>query len=172
MPTLALSGNADALGGGLESLFDVNALVANILANLTAPIFQGGRLRANIDLQKAGLTQLLESYVSTVLSAYFDVENALYADGILAQQEVVLREGVQEALAAEKLLEERFVEGLTSIFDLLDAQSRRISAEGQLISSRANRLRNRVSLHVALGGGAYGEVPPDALPAFLRSLSP
>jgi outer membrane protein TolC len=43
---------------------------------------------------------------------------------------------------------------------LLDAQSRRLSAEGQLINARAERLNNRVRMHVALGGGQYGsEIP-------------
>jgi len=79
-----------------------------------------------------------------------------------------LRVSAEEALEAEKRLELRYTEGLASILQLLDAQTRRISAQGQLISARAERLQNRVRLHVALGGGAYGDIPPDALPAFLR----
>ena len=62
----------------------------------------------------------------------------------------------------------RYTEGLATILQLLDAQTRRLSAEGQLISARAERLQNRVRLHLALGGGAYGDIPPDAFPAFLR----
>jgi len=86
----------------------------------------------------------------------------------LATIEASLRVAVEEALEAEKRLELRYTEGLVTILQLLDAQTRRLNAEGQLISARAERLQNRVRLHVALGGGAYGDIPPDALPAFLR----
>jgi outer membrane protein TolC len=163
-----LSGSTTAAGGGLASFFDFDALVAQLAANLTAPIFQGGRLRANVEVQEAVLEQQLQTYIGTVLDAYLDVENALDGEARLAERETALRIAVDESLEAEERLELRYTEGLATILQLLDAQSRRLSAEGQLISARAERLQNRVRLHVALGGGAYGDIPPDALPAFLR----
>jgi len=92
-----------------------------------------------------------------VLDAYLEVENALDAEQRLAEREAALRESLDEAIKAEERLERRYAEGLASILQLLDAQSRRISAESQLISARTERLNNRVRLHVALGGGLYGE---------------
>ena len=167
-PSLSLSGSTSGSGGGLESLFDIDALVANLASNLTAPIFQGGRLRANVEVQDAILEQQLQTYIGTVLQAYFDVENALEGETRLEESEKALRIAVDESLEAEKRLELRYTEGLATILQLLDAQTRRLSAEGQLISARAERLQNRVRLHLALGGGAYGDIPPDAFPAFLR----
>ena len=168
LPSLSLTSAGNANGGGIASFFDIDALVANMAANLTAPIFQGGRLRGNVEIQEAILKQQLQSYIGTVLGAYLDVENALDAETRLAETEAALRIAVDEAFKAEERLELRYTEGLVTILQLLDAQTRRLSAEGQLISARAQRLQNRVSLHVALGGGAYGDIPPDALPAFLR----
>jgi NodT family efflux transporter outer membrane factor (OMF) lipoprotein len=168
LPSLSLSGSTTASGGGLASFFDFDALVAQLAANLAAPIFQGGRLRANVEVQEAVLEQQLQTYIGTVLDAYLDVENALDGEARLAERETALRIAVDESLEAEERLELRYTEGLATILQLLDAQSRRLSAEGQLISARAERLQNRVRLHVALGGGAYGDFPPDALPAFLR----
>jgi len=168
LPSLSLTGSTSAAGRDLSSFFDFDALVANLAANLTAPIFQGGRLRANVDVQEAVLEQQMQSYIGTVLDAYLDVENALDGEARLAERETALRIAVDESLEAEKRLELRYTEGLATILQLLDAQTRRLSAEGQLISARAERLQNRVRLHVALGGGAYGDVPPDAFPAFLR----
>ena len=168
LPSLSLTSATSANGGGVASFFDIDALVANMAANLTAPIFQGGRLRGNVEIQEAILKQQLQSYIGTVLGAYLDVENALDAERRLAETEAALRIAVDEAFEAEERLALRYTEGLVTILQLLDAQTRRLSAEGQLISARAQRLQNRVSLHVALGGGAYGDVPPDALPAFLR----
>ena len=168
LPSLSLSGSTSAGGTGFDSFFDIDALVASIAANLVAPIFQGGRLRANVEIQEALLEQQLQSYIGTVLGAYLDVENALDAETRLAEVEAALRVAVDESLKAEERLELRYTEGLATILQLLDAQTRRLSAEGQLISARAERLQNRVRLHVALGGGAYGDIPPDAFPAFLR----
>lgn len=167
-PSLNLTSSVSAAGTGLGSFFDIDALVASLASSLTAPIFQGGRLRANVDVQEAVLEQQLQSYIGTVLDAYLDVENALDGETRLAERETALRIAVDESLEAERRLELRYTEGLATILQLLDAQSRRLSAEGQLISARAERLQNRVRLHVALGGGAYGDIPPDAFPAFLR----
>jgi len=167
-PSLSLSSSVSAGGTGLESFFDVDALVASLASNLTAPIFQGGRLQANVDIQKAILEQQLQSYIGTVLNAYLDVENALDAEKRLADIEASLLVAVEESLEAEKRIELRYTEGLATILELLDSQTRRLNAEGQLISARTERLQSRVRLHLALGGGAYGDIPPDALPAFLR----
>jgi len=168
LPSLSLTSSGTGNGNSFETFFDFDALVANLAANLTAPIFQGGRLRGNVEIQEAVLKQQMQSYIGTVLNAYLDVENALDAETRLAETEAALRIAADEALKAEERLELRYLEGLVPILQLLDAQTRRLSAEGQLISARAERLQNRVRLHVALGGGAYGDVPPDALPAFLR----
>ncbi len=168
LPRLSLTSSISAAGGGLDSFFDIDALVASVASSLTAPIFQGGRLRANVEVQEAVLEQQLQSYIGTVLNAYLDVENALDAETRLAEREAALRISVKESLEAEMRFELRYTEGLATILDLLDAQSRYLSAEGQLISARAERLQNRVRLHLALGGGAYGDIPPDAFPAFLR----
>jgi NodT family efflux transporter outer membrane factor (OMF) lipoprotein len=137
-------------------LFDLKELAKRLTASLTAPIFQGGRLDAQIDSQMATLTGRVESYVGTVLTAYQEVENALDAEGRLAEREAALRDSLQESRLAEERLEDRYVEGLATILQLLDAQSRRLNAEGQLISARTERLNNRVRMHVAFGGGEYG----------------
>ncbi len=163
LPRLSLSGGVNAGGTGLNNLFDIDALVASLAGGLTQPIFQGGRLKANVEQQKAVLEQQLESYAGTALAAYLEVENALDAETRLEEREAALRVSLEEAVQAERRLELRYSEGLASILQLLDAQSRRISAESQLIGSRKERLANRVRLHVALGGGEQGNLPVNAL---------
>lgn len=159
LPQLTLSGGLNANGTGLNNLFDIDALVASLTAGLTQPIFQGGRLKANVEQQKAILTQQLESYAGIVLNAYLEVENALDGENRLYERETALRLSLEEAVQAENRLQLRYSEGLASILQLLDAQSRRISAESQLIGARKERLANRVRLHVALGGGPLGDLP-------------
>lgn len=164
LPSLSFNGGLNLAGSALNNIFDLDRLVADIAGGLTAPIFQGGRLKANVAQQEALMRQQLESYAGTALGAYLEVENALDADARLAEREAALRRSLNEALKAEERLELRYTEGLTTILQLLDSQSRRLNAESQLISARKERLANRVRLHVALGGGDITQtaILPDA----------
>ena len=153
LPRLSLDGGINDNSGSLKKLFDLDSLIADIAAGLTQPIFQGGRLKAAVAQREALLRVQLETYAGTALRAYLEVENALDAESRLFEREQALRVAVDEATKAEERLEIRYTEGLATILQLLDAQSRRLSAEGQLINARAERLANRVRLHVALGGG-------------------
>jgi NodT family efflux transporter outer membrane factor (OMF) lipoprotein len=170
LPRLSFDGGTNLSGTALNNIFDFDAIIASLAAGLTAPIFQGGRLKANIAQQEALLRQQIENYAGTALDAYLEVENALDAERRLAQREAALRVSLEEAIKAEERLELRYAEGLASILRLLDSQSRRISAESQLISARKERLANRVRLHVALGGGDITETA--ALPALQASIVP
>ncbi|CAM3684757.1 efflux transporter outer membrane subunit [Litorimonas haliclonae] len=155
-PSLSLSGGASEQALNLADTFDFAEIAFRLTAQLTAPIFQGGRIRGQIDGQEAQLRSQVETYVETVLQAYSEVENAIDAEQRLGEREAALRISVEEAQKAEDRLESRYIEGLATILQLLDAQSRRLSAEGQLINARTERLNNRVRMHVAMGGGLYG----------------
>ena len=153
LPTLSLRGTTSLGATSFAEIFDIDALVLRLIANTAMPIFQGGRIKANIAQQEAILKQQLENYAGAALTAYLEVENALDAEQRLFERETALRTSLNEAREAEGRLELRYTEGLATILQLLDAQSRRLSAEGQLIGARKERLANRVRMHVALGGG-------------------
>lgn len=156
LPRLTLSADGNLQAGDITELFDIDALVGTILANLVAPIYQAGALKAEVKRNEAVLRQQIENYASTVLTAYLEVENALDAEQRLAEREAALRVALQEADQAVVRLERQYSQGLVNILQVLDAQSRAINAEGALISARKERLANRVRLHLALGGGSYG----------------
>ena len=145
--------------GNFTDIFDLSSLAYRVATQLTAPIFRGGQLRAQVDAQRDQLAAQLESYVGTVLDAYLEVENALDAERRLAAREDALRVALEESDAAERRLRLRYTEGLATILQLLDAQNRSLNSEGQLIAARSERLANRVRLHAALGGGALGTLP-------------
>lgn len=153
LPRLTLTGNGNLSSTTFAEFLDIDALAIQLAANFSAPLFQGGRLKGNVEQQEAILREQLEDYAGVALNAYLEVENALEAEQRLLERETALRTSVDESRKAEDRLETRYTEGLATILQLLDAQSRRISAEGQLISARKERLSNRVRMHVALGGG-------------------
>lgn len=163
LPQFSITSQLSDGAPSVAELFNIDSLVANIAGNISGPVFQGGRLKADIRQQEAEFRTELENYVDIVLQAYLEVENALNAETRLQEREQALERAVEEALKAEERLELRYTEGLATILQLLDAQTRRISAEGQLISAQKERLANRVRLHLALGGGDIGSLPTDTI---------
>lgn len=158
LPRLSFTGRSGTGGGELGDLLDADTLVTNLIGSLTAPIWSGGALRAERDRAEAAARAQLHTYVSTVLTAWREAEDAIYADALLEARLAAQLEAFEQAAAAEGLVERQYRSGLATIFELLDAQSRRISAESLLISARRARATNRVDIYLALGG--------DFLPAY------
>jgi len=157
LPRITITGGLDSSGSQINDILSIQNVIGNFAGGLTYPIFQKGALRADVAAQRAVLQEQMESYTDTLLTAYLEVENALSAEQRLEEREAALRDALTESSLAEERLEARYIEGLATILELLDAQSRRISAEAMLITARKDRLTNRVALHVALGGGVLGE---------------
>src|SRR5262249_38226397 len=76
-PTFTLTGTGGFESGFVESLFNWQSGIWAIAENVTAPIFEGGRLKANLEAAKAQYRQTVAVYVNQVLIAYGDVEDAL-----------------------------------------------------------------------------------------------
>lgn len=153
-PSLSITARASSSEDALEDALDPARLAAQLVSNLSAPVFTGGALRAEREAAQARAESAAESYVSTVLTAWNEVEDTLAADGFLALQETAQLRALEEARLAEELGERQYANGLISIFNLIDLQTRRLTAESSVISARSARASNRVRYHLALGGGA------------------
>lgn len=159
-PALSLSGSSQQNFDNVNDIeFDLDSLVSNILANLTQPVFQGGRLRAQAAAQRSQMEASAYTYASTVLSAYEEVENAVAAERFLTAQLDAQQLAFEEAVAAEELTNRQYVSGTTNIFNLINAQQRRISAESQYIAAARQRLSNRIDLYLALGAPFEAPLP-------------
>ena len=152
LPRLTLSSQIGTSGPDLSDLIDPERLAGNIAAGLFQPLFQGGRVRANAKRQRAIAEASLLSYAQTALEAYEEAENAIDAETFLAASESALKLAYEEAAAAEDLTERRYSSGTATIFDLLNAQTRRISSESAYIQAQRQRVSNRVALYLAIGG--------------------
>ena len=122
-------------------------------ASLLAPIFQGGRLRANVRLTEERKAELVEEYRKTVLVALQEVEDALAAVRGSRQRVVQLTTGFQEARNAFRLSRIQYEAGAIDFSTLLDAQRTQFVAEDNLALARFDRLIAAVNLVHALGGG-------------------
>lgn len=166
LPRLTLTGtagNSVGPGGGLDDIDDSVNMVSNVVAGLTMPIFQGGALFTESRASVADRRAAASEYVSTAISAWREVEATISADASLAVREAEFAIAAEEARAAQDLAEREYGRGVATIFELIDAYTRRIDAERGLIAARAQRVANRIDYHVALGGGARtgGVAPPE-----------
>jgi outer membrane protein, multidrug efflux system len=154
LPALSLRASGAGAGTGLRDVTDVDSLVKTMVANLTMPIFNGGQLRAEVRANEASAKAAAAEYVERAIDAWTEVEDALSADAAFAVRERELASASLEAAEAQALAERQYSSGLISIFDLINAYTRRIDAQRGLIQVRAERAANRVRYHAALGGGA------------------
>ncbi|MEZ5947196.1 MAG: TolC family protein [Hyphomonas sp.] len=153
LPSLRFTASAGNTSTDIGDVFDPELIAARLIGGLTLPLFHGGRLDAQRDAAVAQAESAVANYASAALSAWSEVENALAADTLLATQEDAQSRSLEEAKLAEELAERQYTSGTITIFNLIDAQTRRITAESQLISVRSSRAANRISYHLALGGG-------------------
>ncbi len=125
------------------------------------PIFAGGRIRAQIEVQNAQQEQALAVFERTVLTALEDVENALVAYLREGDRRRALDEAVVANRAAVGLAEDLYKKGLTSFIDVLDAQRALYLSQADLARSEAEVTLDLVGLYKALGGGWESQEPKE-----------
>lgn len=153
LPRISLTASGGRSSSQLDDLLSSQFSLWSVAANATQPLFQGGRLLANVDLTEARAREAAEHYRQVVLQAFGEVEDALEAESHLRQRQEDLELSVVQSQEATRLAGERYRLGLTDFVTLVEAQRSAFSAESQLIGVRRQLLDNRVNLHLALGGG-------------------
>lgn len=152
-PRLALTGSGGRRAAELEDLLDSDFTVWSLAGNLLAPLFQGGRLRAGVDLAEAGYDAELARYAAAALGAFAEVEATLAAQEDLAAQLDALARAAHESRAALRLADERYLSGLADYLVVLESQRQAFTSESQLLEVHRGLLASRVDLYLALGGG-------------------
>jgi NodT family efflux transporter outer membrane factor (OMF) lipoprotein len=151
-PRLALTGSGGIATNALRRLLDGDFAIWSLAGGLTQPLFQGGRLRAQVDVADAQTREALERYASQVLTAFGEVEIALDAQAHMRERAARLAEAAEQAAAARELAEQRYASGLETVLGVLETQRRQLEAQSQLLAIRRLQLDTRVDLHLALGG--------------------
>jgi multidrug efflux system outer membrane protein len=151
-PSLNLTANAGVESDALLAILSRGNVISIGLSAL-APIFEGGRLRAQVELSEAQRLELIEAYRGAVLEALADVEDALNAVRRTREREAALATAATEARRAFALAEAQYRAGAIGLLELLDAQRTLFSTEDSLASARFDRLSGLADLYRALGGG-------------------
>lgn len=157
-PSLTLSGSFGATSPDLDELLKGNFSVWGLATSLAQPLFQGGRLRAEIRASEATVDSHLHQFVHTALNAYGEVEIAMAAEQWMAQQHEALKEAHTQSSAALVRAEEQYDRGLVDYLFVLEAQRGVLGSESRILALRRQMLQNRVDLYMALGGGFTAQV--------------
>lgn len=159
-PRLNLTVSGGTLSDSVGDLLDGDFRVWSLIGGLVQPIFQGGRIRAEIARTDGVRNEAAERFASAVLQAYGEVERSLAAEQYLHSAAEQLRLTARELAAARELAEDRYRSGVGDYLSVLESQTRSFNAESQLLSARRALLDNRINLHLALGGGFRAPVTP------------
>lgn len=153
LPQISLTGSRGTSSNQLKDLLNNDFSVWSIAGNLLQPIFQGGRLRANVALTKTQAEIALTQYQRAALNAFAEVENALANERYLTERQEALQEATTQALAARDLAENQYNRGLIDFITMLETQRSAYNNEQQLLAINRQRLDARIDLYLALGGG-------------------
>jgi multidrug efflux system outer membrane protein len=151
-PTISLTGAFGGVSTDVSNLFSAGK-AWSIAAGLTGPLFQGMRLKNQYDVNVALFEQARVRYESTVTNAFGEVSTALVAYQKLAATEREQAGSVAAYQEAVRLANIRYVAGLSSYVEVLDAEQQLFPAENFLAQTRFLRLDAFVQLYKALGGG-------------------
>lgn len=152
-PKFKMSGTIGLDAFSVANLFLSGSRSYSFGPSITIPIFAGGSIRQNIEVQSALQEQYLIAYETAVLTALEEVENALIA----YVQEQSRRQALSDAATAAKqtveLAKMKYETGLMDFSVVLDAERSLLSLEDELAQSEGKVTSNLIRLYKALGGG-------------------
>jgi multidrug efflux system outer membrane protein len=152
-PRISLTAGLGLASNDLSDLFTGNARTWSFLPQLTLPIFDAGRNKANLSLSEVRSNIAVADYEKLVQVAFREVADALVARAAITE-EVAAQQAVQQAQAERLVLAQaRYKNGIANYLEVLDAERELFSAEQQLLQTRLLKLTNAVDLYRSLGGG-------------------
>ena len=158
-PSVTLTGSIGLQSVQPWTMFNLDARNYAAGPGIAIPIFEGGQLKATLELKKAQQQEAAITYQKTVLSAWHDVDNALTAYQTEQSRRDQLIQAVAQNQRALGLAQSRYQEGVADFLQVLTAQQNLLSTQQQLALATTNVSANLVALYKALGGGWETQLP-------------
>jgi multidrug efflux system outer membrane protein len=164
-PSLNITG---LLGYATNDLmaFNTGGLAWAVAGSLTGPLFQFGKNKRRVEIEKANTNAMLKNYENVAIRAFKEVEDALIAIQTLKEELAAQKQRNVAAINAEYLSEQRYDKGQTSYLEVLESQRQSFEAQLQYSQTLRDMLNAHVTLYKALGGGWLS---PEEEQAFIRS---
>jgi outer membrane protein, multidrug efflux system len=152
-PQLSLTASGGVAGSDFSNIFVPEGRLIYGVGSLTQPIFEGGRLRGQLQLSEENKREMVLNYQKTIAEAFRDASNALIA----VDKQRISREQQEKLVAAAEdaaqLARMRYQGGATSYLEVLTTDSTLFSAQLSLVNFREGEAQSLVQLYEALGGG-------------------
>ena len=152
LPSLSLGGSIGLNAISLGALGSGTG-VASLLASVSVPLFDGGRLRAQVRGQEAARDEAEANYRATLLAALQEVEDVLVSLRSTREQLAAQQAAAASARSAATLAEQRYRSGLVDFQNVLQTQRTLLSAEDGVAATATLLATQHVRLYKALGGG-------------------
>jgi len=151
-PQIRLDATVGLQAGSFADLFRIDQYFFNLVGGLLQPIFQGGRLRANVGVTEAQFQAAAANYVRTVLTAFKEVQVSLVNLDKQAERYESLRRQTTSAAGSVDYQLRSFQRGVGNYIAYLDARQNLASAEINLAAAERSLADARLAVHRALGG--------------------
>ena len=152
-PTISLTGAFGFQSNSLASLFTGPSSAWTFIPQITQPIFTAGRLKSNVNFEKAQREYALAQYQQTIQTAFSDVSNALIQYRQVREIRTQQEQLVSSLQDASRLAHLRYEGGVDTLLNALVADTSLFNAELSLAQTKRNELLSLVQLYKALGGG-------------------
>lgn len=152
LPSLYINGSAGLLSGASDQVFENDSRNWLVGATLSVPIFEGGRRRALLAINKHQLEAATEHLNREKISAAREMENALSDLWRLNEQLAIQQEFLAAAQKAALLSQQRYKQGLVTYLEVVDAERIVLEAERLLAQLLGRQLVSTIDLIVASGG--------------------
>ena len=151
-PGVSLTSSVGTSSTELKEILNKEYRVWSQGLNISLPVFQGGKLRANNKMRKEVQKIAEQELIQTIIRAFSEVEQTLFSEH---SNKVLLEsyaDAAEQAEAAYKLSRERYDSGLVDLIAVLDSQQRWFQARSQVLFAKKTKIDTRLNLILALGG--------------------
>lgn len=155
-PSISLTGLLGVASGDISNL-TANPAAFAIGGSVLGPLFEFGKNKRRVEIERKITEQVLYEYERTVIIAFQEVEDALVAISTLKEERQARMDHVIAAQNAQYLSGERYDKGVTSFLELIESQRQAFEAELSLSQTTQELFNSYVNLYKALGGGWLSE---------------
>lgn len=138
---------------GFGHFLDSGSQTRGITPAISLPLFDGGRLRAQLGNQTAIYDGAVEQYNASVVQAMSDVANAVVKIASVREQDQLAQRALASARRQQALAEQAYRAGLTDTLNVINAQLALLNEQQQMAQVASRQLDNYALLMAALGGG-------------------
>jgi len=156
-PTISLTGLFGVASTDLSNLLTGDAIVWSLAGDITGPIFNFGKNRRRVEIERERTQQLLLEYEKAVLNAFADVEDALIGVSTISAELEALKRQLVAAKNAAELSRARYDGGVTSYLEVLETERSLFDTQLRTADAYQRLLNSYVFLYQALGGGWISE---------------